>query len=300
MHLLSRGTQREVRYSQLDTARAIVSADMLADWLDDADLRVVDTRFSLADPGAGRHAYASCHVPGAVYADLDRNLSGPVSPATGRHPLPEAAAFAEWLARAGIGNSHRIVAYDNAGGAIAARLWWLLRWLGHRQVAILDGGYTAWTGAGYPVSVDPPGRDPAHFVPNPDPRMVVTTDQVQTQVLAGDMLLVDAREPERFRGEAEPIDRVAGRVPGAVNFPFRDNLTTAGRLLGPGELRSRWASILQATSPADVACMCGSGVTACLDLLALEIAGFEGARLYAGSWSEWIIDPARPVATGPD
>jgi len=280
--------------------RPIVSADTLADWLDDANLRVVDTRFSLADPAAGQRAYDRCHVPGAIYAHLDNDLSGPVSPKTGRHPLPEAAAFAEWLGRVGIGSGHKLVAYDDGSGAIAARFWWMLRWLGHSRVAVLDGGISAWTGGGHPVSAAAPRAGPADFVPNPDPGMIVTTEQVCEQLRAGDLLLVDARERERFLGETEPIDRVAGRIPGAVSFPFRDNLTTTGHLLGREELRSRWSARLGTTAPSEVACMCGSGVTACLDLLAMEIAGFEGGRLYAGSWSEWITDPSRTVMTGPD
>jgi len=281
-------------------ARPIVSADTLADWLDDADLRVVDTRFSLVDPAAGQRAYDSGHVPGAIYAHLDNDLSGPVSPKTGRHPLPEAAPFAEWLGRVGIGSANTVVAYDDGSGAIAARLWWMLRWLGHRRVAVLDGGIAAWIDGGHPVSAAAPRAGPADFVPRPDPGMIVTTEQVREQLCAGDLLLVDARERERFLGETEPIDRVAGRIPGAVSFPFRDNLTTTGHLLGREQLRSRWSARLGATAPSDVACMCGSGVTACLDLLAMQIAGFEGGRLYAGSWSEWITDPSRPVMTGPD
>ncbi len=176
----------------------------------------------------------------------------------------------------------------------------MLRWLGHTEVALLDGGYDAWLAGGRPVSGDAPLTRPADFLPSVDQHMVVTSDQVVEQVAAGDMLLVDAREPERFFGEAEPIDRVAGRVPGAVNFPFRDNLAAGGGLRSPTELRHLWAAFLGSRAPAEVTCMCGSGVTACLDLLAMEVAGFSGGRLYAGSWSEWITDPSRPVARGVD
>jgi len=284
----------------LDPGQAIISADTLAGWLGEADLRIVDARFSLADPEAGRRAYARAHVPGAVYFHLDEDLSGPVSATTGRHPLPEPAAFARRLSSAGIGNGNRVVVYDDASGAIAARLWWMLRWLGHADVAVLDGGFQDWLVGGLPVCADRPAAGPAEFLPSADAHMVVTSDQVMAQVAAGDMLLVDAREPERFLGEAEPIDRVAGRVPGAVNFPFRDNLAPGGRLQPPAELKRRWAALLGSRNSADVACMCGSGVTACLDLLAMEIAGFGAARLYAGSWSEWITDPSRPVARGVD
>ena len=283
----------------MNPGQAIVSTDTLATWLDDEDLRVVDSRFSLADPAAGRRAYVQGHVPGAVYLHLDQDLSGQISSVTGRHPLPDPATFARRLGKAGISNSHRVVVYDDASGAIAARLWWMLRWLGHREVAVLDGGYGAWLAGGLTVSAEAGSAGAAEFLPSADQHMVVTSDQVMEQVPAGDMLLVDAREPERFLGEVEPIDRVAGRVPGAVNFPFRDNLGTDGRMRPSGELRSRWANVLGNRSPSEVACMCGSGITACLDLLAMEIGGFEGARLYAGSWSEWITDPFRPVASGP-
>ncbi len=282
----------------MESGPAIISADSLAARLGDTDLRVVDTRFSLADPEAGRRAYSVGHVPGAVYLHLDEDLSGAASPGTGRHPLPAPEAFASCLGRAGIGSRHRVVVYDDASGAIAARFWWMLRWLGHHEVAVLDGGYSAWQSGKRDVSTDAGSALPAEFAPVADPGLVVTSDQVQHLVSAGRMLLVDARERERFLGEAEPIDRVAGRIPGAVSFPFRDNLDESGRLLPAADLRRRWAPLLAGWEPAEVACMCGSGVTACLDLLAMEVAGFGGATLYAGSWSEWITDPGRPVAVG--
>jgi len=277
----------------------VVSTDWLHCRISDADLRIVDARFSLADPEAGRRAYGVAHLPGAVYLHLDEDLSSPVTELSGRHPLPDPDRFARTLGRAGIGNSSFVVAYDNAGGAIASRLWWMLRWLGHDCVALLDGGFDAWVAAGLPVTDAVTPAIATSFRPQPNPAMLVTAADIRESMGTGRLLLVDAREPERFRGDKEPIDRVAGRVPEAVNFPFKDNLDSEGRLLPQDELRRRWSSILAGTPAEHVACMCGSGVTACLDLLSMEIAGFPGGRLYAGSWSEWIRDPDRPIVTGP-
>jgi len=278
---------------------AVVSTDWLRRRISDADLRIVDARFSLADPEAGRRAYCAAHLPGAVYLHLDEDLSSPVTESSGRHPLPDPDRFARTLGLAGIGNSSLVVAYDNAGGAIAARLWWMLRWLGHRRVALLDGGFDAWVAAGLPVTDDVTPAMETSFRPRPDPGMLVTATDIRENIGVGRLLLVDAREPERFRGDKEPIDRVAGRVPEAVNFPFKDNLDEKGRLLPRETLRKRWSRVLAGARPERVACMCGSGVTACLDLLSMEIAGFPGGRLYAGSWSEWIRDQDRPIVTGP-
>jgi thiosulfate/3-mercaptopyruvate sulfurtransferase len=208
-------------------------------------------------------------------------------------------AFAESLGAAGIRETDTVVVYDAAGGAIAARCWWMLRWLGHEKAAILDGGFSAWVAGGYPVESGKPAGSPAIFNARPQAWMVVSTDEVLDGLSRGEIFVVDAREAERFQGLAEPIDTVAGRIPGAVNFPFRDNLTAGDRLLPASELRRRWIGKLSGRAPQQVVCMCGSGVTACLDLLAMELAGLEGARLYAGSWSEWIRNPDRPVARGP-
>ena len=282
----------------MGTFTTLIEAKELAKGLQDSDLRVVDTRFRLTDPRAGEQAYRQRHIPGAVYLHLERDLSGPVTGTSGRHPLPDPRILAARLGRAGIGNDDQVVVYDDAAGAIAARLWWLLRWLGHTRVAVLDGGLGAWCGAGFALEEGVISPRPASFVPGSGGVRAVTVEELLGRIGKPPRLLVDAREPPRFLGQMEPIDPVAGRIPGSVNFPFTDNLDDTGRLLGPEPLRRRWRRLLGDTPITGVACLCGSGVTACLDLLALEIAGMPGAALYAGSWSEWIRDPERPVATG--
>ena len=236
------------------------------------------------------------HVPGAVHVDLERDLSAPVTPVSGRHPLPAPADFAATLVRLGIGNDTRVVCYDAGSGAFAARLWWMLRWLGHDAVAVLDGGFAAWVAEGRPVATDEPlPRRAAAFVPRPRPGMVLDTAGV-IGALERRESLVDVRGAERFAGKVEPLDAVAGHVPGAVNLPYLENLDAAGRFRGQAELGELWRSRTGAAAGRAPICMCGSGVTACQGLLALEVAGIAGGRLYAGSWSEWIRDPVRPVA----
>lgn len=267
--------------------------------LQDPGVVVVDCRFSLADPQAGRRAYLAGHVPGAVYADLEQDLSGPVGPDTGRHPLPEPAQLARRFAAWGIGPGTQVVALDDAGGAMAARLWWLARWLGHRQVALLNGGHAVWQAAGLPLETGEVTRPSADFVARPDADRWVDAGYVAETLALGQGVLIDARAPARFAGEEEPIDPVAGHVPGALNRPFTTNLDEAQRFLPPDALRAAFLSLLGDALPSEVMHMCGSGVTACHNLLAMEVAGLPGSRLYAGSWSEWIRDPARPVASGP-
>jgi thiosulfate/3-mercaptopyruvate sulfurtransferase len=276
----------------------LVSATELARHLDDASWVVVDCRFDLASPASGREAYAAGHVPGARYAHLDEDLSSPITPQTGRHPLPDAAAMAARLGQWGIGNGTQVVAYDAGNGAYASRLWWLVRWLGSERVAVLDGGFKAWTDAGLPVTTAAPVVAPARFIASPRADMLADAATVGRVATDSSWRVVDARAPERYAGATEPLDTKAGHVPGARNYPFAGNLGADGRFLPPGELKARLAGTL-GDVPADHAIMmCGSGVTACHNLLALEVAGLKGARLYAGSWSEWIRDPARPVATG--
>jgi thiosulfate/3-mercaptopyruvate sulfurtransferase len=277
----------------------LISPEELARRLDDPTWVVVDCRWTLTDPAAGPAAHARSHIPGARYANLDDDLSRRPGPSDGRHPLPEAADFAARLGSWGVGNSTTVVAYDEASGAIAARLWWLLGWLGHDRRLVLDGGFAAWTAAGLPVEARMPRWQPAHFVPRAlaDDSVVEAADLPALQ--AAGSLLVDVRAAPRYRGEQEPIDPVAGHVPGAVNRPGSVNIDANGRFRASEALRGELTELLAGRSPRELIAMCGSGVTACQLLLALEVAGLDGAKLYAGSWSEWIRDPARPIATGP-
>jgi thiosulfate/3-mercaptopyruvate sulfurtransferase len=277
----------------------LLSVQALEQRLSDPGWRIVDCRFDLTRPDKGFDDYRAGHIPGAVYAHLDRDLAGPPGPDTGRHPLPAARAFAETLGRWGIDNDTRVVAYDGGGGAIAARLWWLLRWAGHADVAILDGGIEAWKRAELPLSREEPRVAPRTFRVRPNDRMVVTTAEVHQAILSGQpMRILDARAAPRYRGETEPIDRVAGHVPGARNLPNDSSLTGQGTWREPAELEALWREALGDRAAPWVA-MCGSGVTACHLALSAEEAGFAAARVYIGSWSEWIRDPARPVAVGP-
>ena len=275
----------------------LISTVELAGRLSAPDWLIADCRFELGKPDAGRDAWRAGHIPGAIYVDLERDLSVPVTSASGRHPLPDPANFAQTLSRLGIGNETQVVCYDAGPGAFAARLWWMLRWVGHDAVAVLDGGFAAWTAEGRPVSTDTPARAPAYFRPQPRLDRVLGTDDVERALARGETL-VDVRAAERFAGKVEPIDAVAGHVPGAVNLPFLENLDGSGRFRDPAALAELWRSRTGAKPGEAPICMCGSGVTACQGLLALEAAGIAGARLYEGSWSEWIRDPSRPVARG--
>ena len=281
----------------MNFATLLRPADLMGH-LADPNWLVFDCRFELSDPDAGERAWAAGHIPGAVHAHLDRDLSGPVTASTGRHPLPDRGAFAATLSRWGIQPVTQVVAYDASSGMFAARLWWMLRWAGHDRVAVLDGGLQGWTAAGGALDLSVPQRQPVRFEPAWRDDRVVATDELAPMIGRGDCVLVDARGPDRFEGRVEPIDPVAGHVPGAVNHPCQRNLDADGRFLPPAQLLERWRDTLGARAPASAVCMCGSGVTACHDLLALEHAGLSGARLYAGSWSEWIRDPGRPVARG--
>lgn len=274
----------------------LVQAETLGIALSRNDVVVVDCRFSLIDPNAGESAYRQSHVPGAVYAHLDRDLAAPGQPGAGRHPWPEADRFRARLEQWGITADSQVVAYDDGDGAYAARLWFLLRTFGHEKVAVLDGGWKRWTSLGLPTETFVSRRLPTSYRGGFDRSRLVDSEGVQAHLDAGGLLL-DARAPERFRGEQEPMDRVAGHVPGAVNRPFAENLT-GGRLKPPAELADEYRALLQGRAADEAVVMCGSGVTACHLLLAMERAGLKGARLYTGSWSGWIGDPARPVATG--
>jgi thiosulfate/3-mercaptopyruvate sulfurtransferase len=282
----------------------LIGAAALRELTGTPGLAVIDCRFNLLDAEGGRRAFLAGHIPGARYADLNADLSAPVGPTSGRHPLPSAENFSASLDRLGIGNLSQVIAYDDVGGSFAARLWWMLRWLGHRSVAVLDGGIQAWTAAGGEFEVGPEGPLPAaatraeHFVPRLDPAIVLDATEVAARLTDPRHILIDARAAERYSGSVEPIDSVAGHIKGAVNHPFTTNLAPDGRFLPAAELAARWRSRLAGRAPERVTAMCGSGVTACHNLLSLEVAGLGGAKLYAGSWSEWIRDPNRPIARG--
>jgi thiosulfate/3-mercaptopyruvate sulfurtransferase len=278
----------------------LIESAQLAAHSSDTDWAVLDCRFELGRPEWGASVYAEGHVPNAIYAHLDRDLSAPVTSTSGRHPLPLAEAFVATLGRWGIDENVQVVAYDQSNGAYASRLWWLLRWVGHFRVAVLNGGFAAWQQAGLPVSKQPGVRQPRRFTPNRAQAGVVSTVELEKLLAAGQLTtgartLIDARSADRFAGENETIDPVAGHVPGARNHPFAHNLDAQGRFLPPHVLRSKWLETLHGQGPATAIAMCGSGVTACHNLLALEVAGLPGAQLYAGSWSEWIRDAARPT-----
>ncbi len=273
----------------------LIGTGDLAAHMADSDWLAVDCRFQLADPAWGEHEYLTSHIPGAVYAHLNRDLSGPVTGTNGRHPLPDPGALIQTCIRLGIANGVQIVAYDQDNAMFASRLWWLLRWLGHGQVAVLDGGFRKWMAEGRPTVSGNDVRRAARFTGTPRPEMVAGLEDVAVIVQRGDRLLLDARAPERYRGDLEPIDRVPGHIPGAVNHFFQQNVTEEGAFLPAAVLHERLSGTIGETSPEDVVCYCGSGVTACQNLLAMDVAGLHGARLYPGSWSEWSSDPARPV-----
>ncbi|AKJ28107.1 sulfurtransferase [Caldimonas brevitalea] len=281
----------------------ISAADLQALMRDGTPLVVLDVSFDLADTAAGEAAYASGHLPGAHYAHLDRDLSGPKSapgePARGRHPLPAREAFAATVGRWGIAPGTQVVVYDRQGGMFCVRAWWLLKWLGHEAVAVLDGGLVAWQAAGGALSTGLPAVDPQPPYPAASPA-VRTLDAAALQARLDEpgWRLLDARAPERFRGDVEPLDPVAGHIPGAVNRFFKDNLAADGRFKAPAQLRSEFEALLAGTDPGTAVHQCGSGVTACHNLLAMEVAGLGRAALYPGSWSEWCADPQRPVARG--
>ncbi|MGV2290888.1 sulfurtransferase [Trinickia sp. YCB016] len=278
----------------------LISAANLAERIANApgSVLVFDCSFNLADPGAGEQAYAAGHIPGAHYLHLDRDLSGAKTGTNGRHPLPDRAALVAALAAQGLNQNQQIVAYDAQSGVYAARLWWLLRWLGHDSAAVLDGGLLAWQAAGFALDTQVPAKSAGNFKAVAPLVATVDAQAVLRNLSAPDRIVIDARSPDRYRGENETIDPVGGHIPGARNRFYMDNLTADGRFKSAHSLREDFSAVLSGKLPEQVMLQCGSGVTACHNALAMEIAGLHGAALYSGSWSEWCADPSRPVATG--
>jgi thiosulfate/3-mercaptopyruvate sulfurtransferase len=277
---------------------ALVGTDVLAQQLADPDWIVFDCRHDLTAPERGRTEYARAHVPGARFLHLDEDLSAPKTGRNGRHPLPDPEQLARKLGEAGVDSRKQVVAYDAQGGMVAARLWWLLRWLGHLPVAVLDGGWNQWTAENRPQTAEVPGARPARFPGGLRNDCWVGPHFVREHVNDETTILIDARAPDRFRGQNETIDPVGGRIPYARNRFYRDNLDASGRFKAPEVLKSEFRGVLGAAGPRQAVNYCGSGVSACHNLLAMEVAGLRGARLYPGSWSEWSADPSRPVASG--
>ena len=285
------------------TFTTLIGAAVLRDLVGKPNIAVIDCRFDLMNPDEGRHAYLEGHIPGARYADLNKDLSAPVSATSGRHPLPTPGDFAATLGRLGIDRATQVIAYDDSAGAFAARAWWMLRWVGHPAAAVLDGGLKAWVSEGGALKSGEENPLPAaaanrSLSEQADTAEVIETAELERRLRDPAFLLIDARAGERFAGTVEPIDAVAGHVQGAVNHPFSTNLGADGLFLPAPVLRQLWERRLGGRSPTEAAAMCGSGVTACHNLLSLEVAGLRGTKLYAGSWSEWIRDPRRPVARG--
>jgi len=279
----------------------LISADELAEIIDHCV--VVDCRHELTDPQAGRSAYEDGHIPGAYFLHLDNDLSAPLTGKNGRHPLPDPKSFAATLAALGVSPETQLIAYDGAGGMVASRLWWMARWLGHQAVAVLDGGIGSWQKAGFPLSKEPVqwAVDSATAAAQASPgasQATVDAERLLKNIQEQSLLVIDARANPRFTGETEPMDARAGHIPGAINRPFTENLREDGRFKPAPVIRADFLRILNGVSPSSVVHSCGSGVSACHNLLAMAYAELDGSALYPGSWSEWSADPDKPVATG--
>ena len=280
------------------SSELLVSARHLHDLIQAGKCVVVDCRFDLTGPEKGHANWLAAHIPGAGYAHLDNDLAAPISPDSGRHPLPDASAFAEFLASLGWSPGTLLVAYDDGSNAIASRLWWLMRYFG-QAAALLDGGLAAWVAAGLPLESGTIQQEPSEVTKlESDARMMVSSGQLHNDIDAGRLMVLDARSPQRFSGRMETLDSKGGHIPGALNRPLELNLTEDGKFKQPADLRSEFEAVLGGRDHSRVAHSCGSGVTACHNLFAMELAGLSGSLLYPGSWSEWIRDPARPIASG--
>ncbi len=279
----------------------LIDPDELFSQLEHTDLVIIDCRFSLADSESGRNQFSDNHIPGARYAHLEDDLSGTiVAGSTGRHPLPSSSAAQNVFRDLGVNNHSQVVTYDDFGGAFAARAWWMLHWLGHDHVAVLNGGWPAWIEAGYPQDSSPGKTEPGAFVCNPRPDLLISSLQIDSVAQDPGRLLIDARSHERFLGIGETMDPVAGHIPGARSCYFGDNLESSGSFLKKNVLRARWKELLQSFPASDVVSYCGSGVTGAHNVLAIRYAGLGDVPLYVGSWSEWITRRERAVATGPE
>ena len=276
----------------------LISTQQLADQLRSDKIIICDCRHDLMDLEKGRRAYAEGHIPGAHFLHLDENLSGIKTGKNGRHPLPDIDAFAKKMGDIGIDGTKQVIAYDDAGGPYATRLWWLLRWLGHDNLSLLDGGINKWNAESRAIERTTPGAKPASFVATQKNGMTVDAHFILANIEQPAAIVVDARAPERYRGETEPIDPVAGHIPGALNRVFKNNLNADGTFKSAAALQQEFSAMLGATPASQVINQCGSGVTACHNLFAMEIAGLSGSKLYPGSWSEWCADPERPTAKG--
>ncbi len=277
----------------------LISPGELAQKLDSVDWHIIDCRFHLADAARGRREYAAAHIPGAVFMDLNKDLASVPSSTSGRHPLPEIETIASRIGQLGISNASNVVVYDSDSGAMAARCWWIFRWLGHDRVRLLDGGLTAWVGAHLPLTAETRSAEPTTFVAKPRYNWVISSDELEAELAMADPpTLIDARDAARFAGDNEPIDPIAGHIPGARNLPYTESLQVDGRWNSGVALESLWREHLGDDTTAAWIAMCGSGVTACHLALSAVTAGYAEPRLYVGSWSEWIRDAGRPRATG--
>lgn len=276
----------------------IISAAQLADIAANDDVRIFDCRFSLKDPQGGLNNYQQGHIPGAQFADMDTQLSSSMTETSGRHPLPQEEVFLEQLRAWGISESTQVVAYDDISGAFAARLWWLLRWVGHQKVAVLDGGLQQWEALGLSLSHDAVQFPRGDFAGKANIQWVLDIESVRTELAANNITLIDARAADRYTGKDQKTDPVPGHIPGAINLPFGGNLNEQGLFASSETIKKRFNQVIRDQAIDQVVNMCGSGVTACHNLLAMEIAGFAPTKLFVGSWSQWIRDPSRPIATG--
>lgn len=280
------------------TYTTLVSTADLAEHLDDSNWIIFDCRFTLTDASAGKTKYNEAHIPGAIYAHLDNDLAAPITSSSGRHPLPDIDLLAGKLGKWGVDENKQVVVYDDTFGAMACRMWWLVRWLGHDNVALLDGVYPKWLKEKRPIDSSPPDISASKFIPRVRNELVVDAIFIQQHLSDNGSILIDARPDMRFTGEVEPIDKVAGHIPGAINRPFDNNLDIGGDFMPIEELKNEYSALLKNKNPSQIVHMCGSGVTACHNILAMECLGFQNTRLYAGSWSHWITDQSRAVTKG--